>query len=306
MGQGYWSWSPLYEAAITFVLKTFDKSEFSLINEETDANFIERVKMLRTWWENGWMNKSDLPLSGATETVEKDFLIPGRAASCMQNDAEVKAWQEFNAPMKAANPDAELKGYDMTGVASGKFQGLGALKQWNFVVFNASAPKEKQEAGVQWFDWLVSSQDNIDTWLLGIEGANWKSEENNRYSDIPGVDAATNYRRQWYVSGVSGRFQRLSVDIIPEAEAIIKANATESNWVFNPYEGFSVDRKPMEESLTKIAAIKDEAGHGMNTGQVPSEEALAKYTQMLDEAGRQQVKDELQRQMDEYIANFGS
>jgi hypothetical protein len=29
-----------------------------------------------------------------------------------------------------------------------------------------------------------------------------------------------------------------------------RANATESNWVFNLYEGFSVDRKPLESEMT--------------------------------------------------------
>jgi putative aldouronate transport system substrate-binding protein len=304
MSQGFWSYGPISEAALTCVVKTFDKGEYKLVEVEDVPGFADRVKMLRSWWEKGWINKADLPLSAGTETVEKDFLIPGKAAACMQNDAEVKAFQEFNPAMKAANPDADLKGYDMTGLASGKFQGMGALKQWNFVVFNASAPQAQQEAGVQWFNWLASSPENIDMWLMGIEGTNWKSEPNNRYSEIAGVDAATNYRRQWYVSGISGRFQRLDVNIIPEAEAIIKANATESNWVFNPYEGFSVDRKPLEESLTKMAAIADEAGHAMNTGQAPAEEAIAKYKKMMDEAGRTQVKEALQKQLDEYITNF--
>ncbi len=302
--QGYYTWSPIAEADLTFVLKTFDKGEFKLVESETDKGFIERAKMVRNWWEKGWMNKADLPLSGASETVEKDFLFPGKAASDMNNDAEVKAWQEFNTPMKQANPDAELKGYDMTGLSTGQWKGLGALKQWNFIVFNASSPAEKQQAAIQWWNWLASSTDNIDTWLMGIEGTNWKKEDNNRFSEVAGVDATTNYRRQWYVSGISGRFQRLAQDIIPEAEKIIKANATESNWVFNPYEGFSVDRKPIESELTKIAAIATEAHHGIFTGQLTTDEGLAKITKMFDEAGRQKVKEEVQKQFDAYLATF--
>lgn len=306
LSQGYYSWAPVSEGQVAAKLSTsFGKTEYVLANVEDTAEYAERVGMLREWWEKGWINKADLPLSAGTETVEKDFLIPGKAAACMQNDAEVKAWQEFNPIMKQANPEAELVGYDMTGLVSGKFQQLGNLKQWNFVVFNASAPVEKQQAGIQWFDWLVSSQDNMDLWLMGVEGTNWKKEEDMRYSDIEGVDAATNYRRQWYVSGVSGRFQRLSVDIAPEAEAIIRMNSEEKYWVFNPYEGFSVDRTPLEESLTKMAAVQDEAGHGMHSGQLPPEESIAKWTKMMDEAGRQQVREELQKQLDAYIANFG-
>jgi hypothetical protein len=303
--QGYFMWGPLGEAHVACKLSpNFDKAEYKFINSEDDALYVDRIKMLRAWWEKGWINKADLPLTASSETVEKDFLIPGKAASCMQNDAEVKAWQEFNPIMKQANPDAELKGYDMTGLSTGKFKGMGALKQWNFVVFNATAPVEKTQAGIQWFDWLVSSQDNIDLWLMGLEGVNWKKEDNLRYSEIEGTDAATNYRRQWYVSGVSGRFQRMAVNIAPEAEAIILACTKEDNYVFNPYEGFSVDREPLEEILTSMVAMQEEAGHGMHSGQLPPDEAIAKYTKMMDDAGRQQVKEILQAQLDEYIANF--
>jgi putative aldouronate transport system substrate-binding protein len=305
MSQGYWSWGPLGEdVGLGMILKSFDKSEYVFSESEADENFVTRIKMLRSWWEKGWINKADLPLTGGTETVEKDFLVPGKAASCMQNDAEVKAWQEFNPMMKQANPDAELKGYDMTGLSTGKYKGMGALKQWNFVVFNATAPKEAQQAGIEWFNWLSSSQDNIDVWLMGIEGTNWKKEDNMRYSDIEGADPSTNYRRQWYVSGISGRFQRLAVDISAEAEAIIKANSTEANWVFNPYESFSMDRKPLEETMTKIVAIRDEASQGLASGQLPSDEAIAKYKQMMDDAGRQQLKEMMQKQVDEYLAGM--
>ncbi len=300
--QGYWSWSPLGEAQLSCKLTNFEKSEYVLQNIEDDPNFVERVKLLRSWWEKGWINKADLPSSAGTETIELDFLVPGKAGGCQQNDAEVKAWQEFDPVMKQANPDAWLKGYDMTGLVTGQYKGMGALKQWNFVVFNASSPVEKQEAGIKWFDWLVSSQDNIDLWLMGMEGTNWKKEDNLRYSDIEGVDSATNYRRQWYVSGVSGRFQRMASNIAPEAEAIIKANSTEANWVFNPYEKFSVDRKPLEEIITKMVAVQDEAGHGMYTGQLPVEESIAKFKQLMDDSGRQELKAMLQKQLDDFLA----
>jgi putative aldouronate transport system substrate-binding protein len=305
LSQGYWMWNPVGDdVGLGMMLKAFDKAEYKFIDSETNEGMIERIKMLRSWWENGWMNKADLPSTAGTETIEKDFLVPGKASSCMQNDAEVKAWQEFDPMMKQADPTAQLKGYDMTGLSTGKHKAMGALKQWNFVVFNATAPKEKQQAGVEWFNWLSSSQDNIDIWLMGNEGTNWKKEDQMRYSEVAGTDPTTNYRRQWYVSGMSGRFQRLAVDIAPEAEAIIKANASEANFVFNPFEGFSLDRKPLEEILTKIGAVRDEAAHGFNSGQIASDAAIAKYKKMMDDAGRQQIKEMVQKQVDEFIAGM--
>ena len=56
----------------------------------------------------------------------------------------------------------------------------------------------------------------MDLWLMGIDGTNYKKEDNLRFSEIEGVDSARNYRRQWYVSGMSGRFQRQPADLPKE------------------------------------------------------------------------------------------
>src|SRR3712207_6357438 len=98
---------------------------------------------------------------------------------------------------------------------------------------------------------------------MGIDGVNYNKEENMRFSEVEGSDAARNYRRQWYVSGMSGRFQRQPADLPPEAEEALQFFTTEENWVFNPYEGFEVDTKAVELEVAKLNAVYDEAAHGL-------------------------------------------
>jgi hypothetical protein len=136
---------------------------------------------------------------------------------------------------------------------------------------------------------------------MGVDGVNYKKEDNLKFSEISGVDAARNYRRQWYVSGMSGRFQRQPKDLPASAEAALKFFSTEDNWVFNPYETFVPDTKALEVDITKLNAVYDEAVHGLDTGQMDPAAAKAKMTQMLDEAGRQEFKKKLQAQLDQYI-----
>ncbi len=139
---------------------------------------------------------------------------------------------------------------------------------------------------------------------MGIDGVNYRKEPNLRFSEIPGVDAARNYRRMWYVSGLSGRFQRQPVDLPKEAEEALKFFSTEENWIFNPYEQFEPDTKALEVDSAKLNAVYDEAVHGLDTGQMPVEEARAKMKKMLDDAGRQQYKEKLQKQLDDFIASM--
>ena len=273
--------------------------EYKFIDEEDLEPMVELAKLLRSWWEKGYVNKTDLPTTiiGA----HTDYIYPGKAASAVENEPDLKYVDETKQ-CKSSIPDCDLGGSDMTGMTAGLSKGTGTLQQWNFVVFNGNAPKEQHVAGVQYFNWLASSQDNMDLWLMGIDGTNYKKEDNLRFSEIPGVDAARNYRRMWYVSGLSGRFQRQPVDMPQKALDALKFFSTEENWIYSPYEQFKPDIKELEEDIAKINAVYDEAFHGFNTGQMPTDEAIAKIKKMLDDNGRQTFKAKIQKQLDDYIA----
>jgi hypothetical protein len=136
---------------------------------------------------------------------------------------------------------------------------------------------------------------------MGIDGVNYKKEPDMRFSEVEGVDAARNYRRQWYVSGMSGRFQRLPADLPEYAMEAIQFYTTKDNWVFTPYEQFEVDTKAVEVDVAKLNAVYLEAVHGLYSGQLPVEESRAKAKEMLDGAGRQEYKAKIQAQLDEYM-----
>jgi len=291
-----WSINPIQ----TGVIISDIEKDFQLIDEEDEPAYIEGSKVLRSWWEKGYINKTDMPSSGTSQNSQIDYIYPGRAASCVENEPEFK-YVDQTKSIKSSLPDASLFGIDMTGMRAGK-KGVGALKQWNFMVFNVNAPKEQQEAGIKFFDWLAKSQDNLDLWLMGIDGVNYKKEDNMRFSEIAGVDNTRNFRRQWYVSGMSGRFQRLPADLPKEAEEAISFFVTKDNWIFNPYESFEADTKALELDTAKLNAVYLEATHGLNSGQVATAVAQAQMKKMLDDAGRQDYKAKLQAQLDAYIA----
>jgi hypothetical protein len=275
--------------------------EWTLVDAEDDPVFIEACELLRSWWEKGYVNKTDLPFSGSSQNAQVDYIYPGKGSACVENEPDYK-WVQQTKEMKSSNPEAELLGVDMIGARAGKTRMVGNLKQWNFIVFNVNAPAEQHQAGIQYYNWLASHQDNMDIWLMGIDGQNYKKDENLRFSEVEGVDAARNYRRMWYVSGISGRFQRQPLDLPKEAEEALAFFTTESNWDFNPYEQFEADTKALELDSAKLNAIFAEATHGLVTGQEPTADAVKKMKQMLDDAGRQEYKAKLQKQLDDYIA----
>ncbi len=293
------AWSANAPSKVGVTIPDFTKG-YQFINVEDDLYYTDQAAILRSWWEKGYINKTDLNFSGSSQNAQIDYIYPGKAAACVENEPNYK-WVDENKQMKSSNPNAELRGVEMTGATAGVGKSLGALRQWNFIVYNQAVPKEQTEAGIAFFDWMASSQDNMDLWMMGVDGTNYKKEENLRFSEIAGTDAARNYRRQWYVSGLSGRFQRQPVDLPKEAEEALKFFSTESNWLFTPYEQFSPDIKALEVDISKLNAVYDEAVHGLDTGQLTTADGVAKMKNMLDSAGRPQFMEKLQKQLDDYI-----
>jgi putative aldouronate transport system substrate-binding protein len=271
-------------------------------NFEDIPEFVEANAMVREWWEKDWINKTDLITSGSSQTVPFDYFMPGKCASFQENEPNQKAFEIFGTQLDQAVPGATCQGVDMSGMRAGKVRGVGLLKQWNWVVFNSSAPTEQHEAAMNFYNWMYGAQENMDMWLFGIEGTNWKAEENNRFSEIEGIDQARNYRKQWYVAGVPGRFFRLAKDMPADVEESIKYFSTEANWDFNPYEQFEPDTKALEVELATLSGVWEEASHGLLSGQVPTDEALATFKKTLDDAGRQTYREKLQKQLDDFIA----
>jgi hypothetical protein len=281
--RGRRSWSP--GAIDTGVTIPNIEEGFELVDLEDTEYILENAEICREWWEKGYINKTDLPSSGTSQNAQIDYIYPGRGAACIENEPEFK-WVDQTKQLKSSSPDGELFGVDMTGMRGGLYKGIGNLKQWNSIIFNVNAPEAQQAAGIQYFNWLAGSQDNLDLWLMGIDGVNYIKEDNMRFSEVEGTDAARNYRRQWYVSGMSGRYQRLPADLPKEAEEGISFYTTADNWIFNPHEGFEADTKALELDTAKLNAVYLEAIHGLMSGQQPVAEARAQMKRMLDEAGR--------------------
>lgn len=298
INRGRKAWSP--GASQTGVRIPNIEEGFQLMDEEDAPEIVTNAEILRSWWEKKYINVTDMPTSGTSQNSQVDYIYPGRAAACVENEPDYK-YVDQTKQIKTSFPDASLFGVDMTGQRAG-IKGMGTLVAGNFMVFNVNAPVEQQEAGIQYFNWLAGSQDNLDLWLMGIEGENYTKADNMRFDEIEGVDATRNYRRQWYVSGMSGRFQRLPADLPEVADETIKFLTTEDNFIFNPYATFTADTKELEVDVAKLNAVYLEASHGLNSGQLPTDEARAMMKETLDAAGRQEYKAKLQAQLDAFIA----
>ncbi len=228
------SWGP--GAQYTGLLIPDCTTEWTYQNLEDLAEWVEANTIIREWWEKGWINKTDLIVSGSSQTVPFDYFLPGKCVSFMENEPNQKAFEIFSSQLADAIPGATCQGEDMSGMRAGKVRGVGLLKQWNFVVFNSSAPAEQTDGAMQFYNWMYGSQDNMDMWLFGIEGGGHVAVRHRRHKlEERGEPAlfgnrgnryTRNYRKQWYVAGVPGRFFRYPKDMPADVEESIKYFST--------------------------------------------------------------------------------
>jgi len=255
----------------------------------------------RDWYEKGWINKNVLQLK-VEQTVEELF-NPGKCAALAYNEAAIKAELTIQPGLQSFVPTGKAAGFAVEGPMEGAVLQFSLLKQWNFQVFNSHVPEEDTHAGLQFFDWLLGSQDNIDIYLMGIDGVNYKKLPNLKYADMPDVDGTTNYRRRWYVAGVPGQFER-----VPEAasENHLKTLAyitNLDNYMPNPLEKFEPDRKPKENELAQLTAASKEFSLPLAAGQVDVKEGFDKLIKALKDAKRDEVLAEFQTQLDKWVTD---
>jgi putative aldouronate transport system substrate-binding protein len=282
-----------------FIIPDLREGQEWMIYEDVDT-FYPAVELLREFWEEGLV--PEVPISNDTSVRPyEDYFLPGKAAALVSNGMGVLSGQTTKEIQEFV-PGAKVWAYDTQGYTTGKRKGIGALKQWNFVVFNAQAPEEKQVACAQFWNWLYSGQEQMDVWFFGIEGENWIKEEPFRYRDPEGVDLTRNYRKEWYISGLQGKFRRLPADAPEEWLEHLKFLSSEENWDFTPYERFALDTKPIETEMGTVSAAYDEAAFGWRTGTMPVEESIARFTQMMNDAGRSELMEKCQEQLDAWIA----
>ncbi|MCL5996664.1 MAG: extracellular solute-binding protein [Chloroflexi bacterium] len=255
----------------------------------------------RDWYEKGWVNKNVLQLK-VEQTVEELF-NPGKCAALAYNEAAMKAELTIQPGLQSFIPEGKAAGFAVEGPMEGATIQFSILKQWNFQVFNSHMPEEDTLAGLQFFNWLLGSQDNIDLYLFGIDGTNYKKLPDMKYADIEGVDGTTNYRRRWYVAGVPGQFERVPEQATENFMKTLAYITDLNNYMPNPLEKFEPERKVKEAELAQLTAASKEFSLPLAAGQVDVKEGMDKLTKALKDAKRDDVMAEFQTQLDKWIGD---
>lgn len=249
-------------------------------------DYMDSFTKARDAYLKGYITKDVLSL--------KDFRAPfleGKAAAVIGDIFEYN----FNTMKLATAPGVELE-FVRLGIGPGWWQGVTT---WNFQSV-VSASKNVDRC-VMFLNWVQKDQKNYDLMTLGVEGKHYVVKDG--MINLPdGVDPAkppyAPYEWIWYqpmyikdrstyVKGFSDMYRKYDdvVDFVWEGQ------------------GFTFDNSPVKDKVAAIASIAAEYSNALLSGTIDPVKYVPEYIEKLKKAGIEDVKAEVQKQVDAWLAS---
>ena len=245
----------------------------------------------------------------------------GKAASMIDN---LDSYEQTEIDLTSAIPEAELGTFIINDKVRNmeKEARLTDLKGNNFLAIPATSTKIDKT--LKFLDWLAASQENHDLFELGIEGVHWTAVGDDKYEvidltsssstgetstegtteDTSSSANATVYNFPGYVMTWNPRYVRFSVDLNDTILEYKKYDLQKDAYYVSPIAGFTFDTSNIQTESTKVSAVISETSTALEHGiyDDPIQVLEETYAKAMDN-GLQVIKDEMERQINEFLAS---
>ena len=253
-------------------------------NYFASPEYAEYVKTLREWYNKGWVNPG-----AATDDQYFMAVFTGQALSFVFN---------YNHPLSKPELTQAL-GQDVTIIPlSDQYATTESSAAWNYCIPIGSTQPEK---AMMMLDYLMTQKVAANLLNWGIEGEDYVVKGD--VLDYPeGKDISTvsyHFGQGWILPNqfVCTPWINEGADIYERVIEYNK-NAKESLAL-----GFVLETSSILTEIAALNNIRDEYVNALNAGAVDPEVYLPMFLQAQEEAGMQKVIDEIQRQLDAFIAS---
>lgn len=254
---------------------------------ETEA-FVEFANRLYEWNQKGYLAKD------AATTTES-----------LQNQVKSGAAFAYFTPQKvgAVEQDELATGYDlaMSAVMGDPFTTSYSI---NFMTYGIADNSGDPKKAFQVFDYMYGSSKIMNLLNWGIEDVHYQviDDEKGAITYADGVTAETT----GYLLNQGWQLPNQEIAYVWEGESSDKwevqreyVAAAERSKAF----GFSYDTSVVSLQLTALNNVKYQYFDAIGSGSVNPAEVLDEFNQALYDSGLQDVIDEKQKQLDEWLAN---
>ncbi|SEA65437.1 carbohydrate ABC transporter substrate-binding protein, CUT1 family [Oribacterium sp. KHPX15] len=256
-----------------------------IISVFDDEEYMGMLRLLHKWYALSYIN----PDAATTTEVPKSIKTPVRTGT---------AWTGF---MGWSDPEAY--GFNVKLV---RFIGPNmsrATQQGSLIAINAAASEKNAEACLKYMELLYTDRQFRDTLAYGIKGKHFEYYED---TVIRTADGNKHYMQDAYVTGPA-----ISASVV-SADKDNPADPGQWEKVYDGYKharisdtkGFSFDPTNVEAEIAALDAIWSSYSAELVTGTSDTDEAAEEITRQMEAAGLDKVREEAQRQLDEYLSSL--
>jgi len=243
-----------------------------------DSLYQERVKLLRKWFEAGYVNKDAATLETAPTYIP------------------IKVGQGFYGA------DAIWSGSSGYTELISKFSGPYLSSASIRGAMNAINKNSKNiDLALKYTEYLNTNKEYRDALRYGIPGKHWNMTEDGLAKRTEG--ASEQYGIWQFAQG------SYSLSAVEAAEGI---DVDPNMWqvIFDSYKdaiatkdiGFSYDPANVEPQIAALRAVREKYNVGLSTGTIDPDAALASVISEMEAAGIRDVIADCQKQLDEWLA----
>jgi len=256
-----------------------DDPEAKVVNYFDTKEFQKGIKKMREWYEKGYIRADvasatddGLDLNQGKYAVHIQVMKPGLEATFKNTKGYEIVACEFTTPF---------------------FDGSGALNTMNAI----SATSKHPEKALQLLELVNTNKDIHNLLSFGIKDKHYKINDNGKVKYIE--NSGWQPKADWKFGN---QFNSLILegqdDDVWEQTEDINDNAVKSDIL-----GFKFITENVARELSNVASVIEEYNKGMIQGYSDPKNYLNEYKAKLNAAGMDKIKEEAQRQVDEFLKN---
>lgn len=260
----------------------FDETIYNIAETEW---FKEYVTIIREWQQKGWIH----PEAALQGFESNPIMNAGQFFITPQplKGNNIKAQELVNS---SGNPDLKLAEIYTQPKIVGTVNAGGSM-------LAIPALSEYPVEAMKFINLLHTDPKLVNMALFGIEGTHWALEADGRvnlidgawYGAHPGAWVWGNTQIQYVTNKEDPEKAKLLIDYSNDA-------------IMHPSLGFRFDKTPVDPEITAIQAVVDTYFFPLVYGYIDPATELPKFLEELKAAGIDKVRDEVQKQYDEWKA----
>ena len=252
---------------------------------ETDA-FREWCEYAHKWYEKGWIN------SGVASDTESyySYIASGQAFSF---------FSDYGHPLSENDQEANCSGVDLTMVTFGAPYSTTNTS----AVFSYSIPagSEQPEKAMQMLNFIMTDSRIMNLINWGEEGVDYVVNDEGLLTFPEGKDASSvgyHLNAGWILPNqfVCTPWETLGADVYD------KVMAYNETTTISQALGFTFDPAEVSDVVAAVSNVWDKYYKALQTGAVDPDEYIPIYVQELKDAGIDILIDEVQAQLDAWLA----